>query len=72
MAQGVAEHAGLGFLLAGLIIVVGHAINIVLAIMSGVVHGLRLNCIEFFDWSLKEEGYSFQAFRKKAESSWTT
>ena len=72
LAHGAAEHAGLGFLLAVLIIVVGHGINILLAIMSGVVHGLRLNCIEFFDWSLTEEGYSFQAFRKKAESSWTT
>jgi V/A-type H+-transporting ATPase subunit I len=37
----------------------------VLAVMSGVVHGLRLNFIEFFNWSLKEEGYAFRPFAKK-------
>lgn len=60
-----------GVLLAVVIIVVGHGINILLGIMSGVVHGLRLNCIEFFNWSLKEEGNSFQPFSKKADVKWT-
>ena len=67
LAAGAAKEAGIGFLLAVLIVLVGHGINLLLGIMSGVVHGLRLNCIEFFDWSLKGEGYAFQAFRKKAE-----
>ena len=58
--------AGSGIFLAILILAVGHGINFMLAIMSGVVHGLRLNCIEFFDWSLTEEGYPFRAFSKKA------
>lgn len=66
LAAGVSEVQGLGFLLAGLILLVGHSINIVLGIMSGVVHGLRLNCIEFFNWSLTDEGYPFRAFCKKA------
>jgi V/A-type H+-transporting ATPase subunit I len=66
MAGGALELPGPGVLLAVLILLVGHGINIVLGIMSGVVHGLRLNCIEFFNWSLKEEGHPFQAFRKKA------
>lgn len=57
---------GPGILLAILIMGVGHGINFILAIMSGVVHGLRLNCIEFFNWSLQDEGYAFQAFCKKA------
>jgi V/A-type H+-transporting ATPase subunit I len=56
----------LGILLAILILVVGHGINVLLGIMGGVVHGLRLNCIEFFNWSLTEEGYPFRAFCKKA------
>jgi V/A-type H+-transporting ATPase subunit I len=30
------------------------------------VHGLRLNLIEFFNWSLPEEGQLFQTFEKKA------
>ncbi len=67
IAAGAADLPGPGVLLAVLIVLVGHGINIVLGVMSGVVHGLRLNCIEFFNWSLKEEGYRFQAFRKKAE-----
>jgi V/A-type H+-transporting ATPase subunit I len=33
--------------------------------MSGVVHGLRLNFIEFYNWGLSEEGYPFRAFAKR-------
>ncbi len=66
LASGAMEVPGLGLFLALLIWVVGHTINLLLGIMSGLVHGLRLNCIEFFNWSLTEEGYPFQAFRKKA------
>lgn len=57
---------GIGSLLAVGVIIFGHGLNFALAIMSGVVHGLRLNCIEFFGWSLPEEGYPFQPFCKKA------
>jgi len=67
MASSAADLPGPGFLLAVLIVVLGHGVNLMLGIMSGVVHGLRLNCIEFFSWSLKEEGYPFKAFCKKAE-----
>lgn len=56
---------GVGSLLAVLVVVFGHGLNLALAIMSGVVHGLRLNCIEFFGWSLPEEGYPFERFCKK-------
>ena len=57
---------GLGVLLAILILILGHGINILLGIMGGVVHGLRLNFIEFFGWSLTEEGHPFRAFCRKA------
>ena len=57
---------GIGSLLAVVAVVFGHGLNFVLAIMSGVVHGLRLNCIEFFSWSLPDEGYAFEPFNKKA------
>ena len=66
LAAGVQEVQGLGFLLAIMILVIGHGVNILLGIMGGVVHGLRLNCIEFFNWSLTEEGYPFRPFSKKA------
>jgi V/A-type H+-transporting ATPase subunit I len=57
---------GIGSLLAILVVVLGHGLNFTLAIMSGVVHGLRLNCIEFFGWTLLDEGYPFRPFCKKA------
>jgi V/A-type H+-transporting ATPase subunit I len=66
MASTSAKSRGVGLLAAALILVFGHGLNFVLAVMGGVVHGLRLNCIEFFSWSLPEEGYPFQAFCKKA------
>ncbi|MBG7601979.1 MAG: V-type ATP synthase subunit I [Gammaproteobacteria bacterium] len=56
---------GLGLLYAILILLVGHTLNLTLAIISGVVHGLRLNYIEFYNWGLSGEGYPFRAFRKK-------
>jgi V/A-type H+-transporting ATPase subunit I len=66
LAHGATEMPGVGILLALLIVLVGHGINLLLGIVSGVVHGLRLNCIEFFSWSLTDEGYPFRAFCKKA------
>jgi V/A-type H+-transporting ATPase subunit I len=60
------DSAGFGVLMAILIIFVGHSLNLLLGLMSGVVHGLRLNCIEFFNWSLPDEGRLFKAFTKKA------
>jgi len=57
---------GVGVLLGLLVLLVGHGINFAMGIMSGVVHGLRLNLIEFFNWSLREEGERFRAFEKKA------
>ncbi len=58
-------HPGLGMLLSIVILLFGHAINVVIGIMSGVVHGLRLNYVEFFGWGLTEEGYPFRAFAKR-------
>ena len=55
----------LGLPIAILILLLGHGINLLLAIISGFVHGLRLNFIEFFNWSLSEEGYPFQPFATK-------
>ncbi len=57
---------GAWVLLGLLVLLVGHSINFGMGILSGVVHGLRLNLIEFFNWSLPEEGEVFRAFEKKA------
>lgn len=56
---------GIGFFLAGLILLIGHGLNFVLTVVSGVIHGLRLNLIEFYNWSLADEGYPFQPFAKR-------
>ncbi|MGR8935364.1 MAG: V-type ATP synthase subunit I [Gammaproteobacteria bacterium] len=58
-------YPGAGLLYALLILLLGHALNIALCILSGVVHGLRLNFIEFYNWSVSGEGYAFKAFCKK-------
>jgi len=62
---------GIGLLFAILILLIGHTINLVLGIISGVVHGLRLNFIEFFGWALSGEGYPFRAFARKERPTWT-
>lgn len=61
------QHAlpGVGLFLSLLILLLGHTLNIMLCILSGVVHGLRLNFIEFYNWSVSDEGYPFKAFAKK-------
>lgn len=66
MAAGLMEAVpGVGLLFALLLLVLGHVLNIILGIASAVIHGLRLNVIEFFNWGLKEEGILFRPFRRK-------
>ncbi len=56
---------GVGLLAALIILVIGHSLNLLLAVASGFIHGLRLNVIEFFNWGLPEEGPLFRPFKKK-------
>lgn len=56
---------GFKILVALLIILIGHGLNFALCMMSGFIHGLRLNYIEFFNWGLPEEGTPFNPFEKK-------
>ncbi|MGI9276356.1 MAG: V-type ATP synthase subunit I [Endozoicomonas sp.] len=56
-----------GVLFAGIILLLGHILNFALCIMSGVVHGMRLNVIEFVNWGLSDEGYPFKAFSKRED-----
>ncbi|MGY6276950.1 V-type ATP synthase subunit I [Methylomonas sp. MgM2] len=55
---------GIGLVFAFLVLLLGHTINFVLGLMSGVIQGLRLNVIEFFNWGLKDEGTPFNPFRR--------
>lgn len=63
---------GIGLLLQVLILIIGHLLNFVLTVVSGVIHGLRLNLIEFYNWSLADEGYPFQPFAKREVTPWIT
>ncbi len=67
-ARDASEHAGFLFFL--LIVLLGHTLNIVLTLMSGVIHGLRLNLMEFYNWGIRDEGYPFIAFAKRGDSKW--
>jgi V/A-type H+-transporting ATPase subunit I len=71
MAAGVYEsYPGIGLFFALLILVLGHGVNLFLGIASGVIHGLRLNVIEFFNWGLKEEGTLYKPFKQSEDNSW--
>jgi V/A-type H+-transporting ATPase subunit I len=52
---------------AVLMLIIGHALNIILALMSIIVHGIRLNMLEYsgqlgLEWS----GYAYEPFAKSA------
>jgi V/A-type H+-transporting ATPase subunit I len=57
----------IGFIPALLILISGHAINLLLGIMGGVVHGLRLNFLEWYRWCFEGDGLVFKPFRKIAK-----
>ena len=67
LAADASQVRGVGVLLGLLIFLIGHTLNLLLAVVGGVVHGLRLNCIEFFSWSLTDEGQPFDAFETRAK-----
>jgi len=50
-------------LIAAVILFVGHALNIVLSIMSVLVHGIRLNTLEFSNHvGLEWSGFAYDPF----------
>jgi len=60
MLKGFAFPAGI------LVLIVGHGLNIVMSILSVVVHGIRLNILEFsgqlgMEWT----GYNYEPFKEK-------
>ncbi len=57
---GTMVHFAFGFL----IIIVGHCTNMVLGIMGGVIHGLRLNFLEWYHHCFEGGGRIFRPLRK--------
>jgi V/A-type H+-transporting ATPase subunit I len=49
----------LPFIFAAIIIISTHIINIALSVMSGVIHGLRLNFLEWYHYSFEGGGKKF-------------
>lgn len=52
--------AGTVFIVGALLFVIGHLTNIALSIMGGVIHGLRLNFIEWYHYSFEGGGKKFK------------
>lgn len=56
-----------GFILAGVVLLIGHALNFLLAIVGGVIHGLRLNFLEWYRWCFEGDGLPFRPFQRMTE-----
>jgi len=52
--------ASLPFYLGVLVLIGGHTVNFVLALMGGIIHGLRLNFIEWYHYSFEGGGKPFR------------
>lgn len=67
MGAGLTSIGWFGGLLAALVIFVGHTLNILLAAMGVLVHGIRLNTLEFAGHlGLQWTGIRFAPFRQKS------
>jgi V/A-type H+/Na+-transporting ATPase subunit I len=56
--------AGLNIVIGTLIIIAGHVVNMVLCIVGGTIHGLRLNFLEWYHYSFEGGGKPFDPLRK--------
>lgn len=54
---------GMPLIIGILLILLSHAVNIVLAVMSGVIHGLRLNFLEWYHYSFEGGGKLFSPLK---------
>lgn len=55
----------LPFLLAIVLMAIGHLVNMLLGIMGGVIHGLRLNFLEWYHYSFEGGGKKFKPLEIK-------
>ncbi len=56
--------AGMNIVLAALLLIVGHMINLGLCLMGGTIHGLRLNFLEWYHYSFEGGGKTFNPLKK--------
>lgn len=57
--------SGMNIFFAAILFLLGHLTNMVLAIMGGVIHGLRLNFLEWYHYSFEGGGKNFNPLRKQ-------
>ncbi|WNY62568.1 V-type ATP synthase subunit I [Borreliella carolinensis] len=60
------KSSNIGFVVAGIIVILfGHVLNIMLSLLSVIVHGVRLNMLEFSNHLGQEwSGYAYKPFKK--------
>ncbi|AHE62434.1 V-type ATP synthase subunit I [Borrelia parkeri] len=66
MSASLLKSSNVGLMISGIIVILfGHILNITLSLLSVVVHGVRLNMLEFSNHLGQEwNGYSYRPFRK--------
>lgn len=65
--NGIAEPMmhGAGWLAAALVLLIGHGLNVVMGLLSVIVHGIRLNVLEFSgQLGLEWTGYKYDPFKE--------
>lgn len=55
--------SGMPLIIGILLILVSHFVNIILGTMSGIIHGLRLNFLEWYHYSFEGGGKQFQPLK---------
>jgi V/A-type H+-transporting ATPase subunit I len=55
--------SGMPLMIGVLLILISHFINIILGTMSGIIHGLRLNFLEWYHYSFEGGGKQFQPLK---------
>jgi len=63
LAGQVLDLGVVGYIFAPLIAIFGHLLNIALCLMGGVIHGLRLNFLEWYRWCFDGSGRRFVPFK---------
>ncbi|WP_028320809.1 V-type ATP synthase subunit I [Desulfatiglans anilini] len=63
LAKGIVEGVPYaGWVLATLVLIAGHSVNLLLGVMGGVIHGLRLNFLEWYRWCFTGDGLIYKPF----------
>jgi V/A-type H+-transporting ATPase subunit I len=58
---------GMNVVLAAIILIVSHLVNLSLAVMGGVIHGLRLNFLEWYHYSFEGGGKRFNPLKYESK-----